>query len=115
RAQYAVRGLLIALSQGAKSWLWWSVRDVTRDDLVAPQEGHFGLLAADGTPHAAYKALANTMRELGGATSVTDLRGTLGLTKPYAWALRFGFEDGGSADVLWYGGRGAGPRVEGYA
>jgi hypothetical protein len=115
RAQYAARGLLIALSQGAQSWLWWSVRDVVREDLVAPQEGHFGLLAPDGAPHPAYTAVVNTMREIGEAVSVTDLRDELGLTKPYAWALRFTFADGAGADVAWYAGRGEGPRVSHYA
>lgn len=115
RARYAARGLLISLSQGARSWQWWSVRDVVRDDLVAPAEGHFGLLAPDGTPHVAYAAIVNTMKALGAATAVTDLRDVLGLQKPYAWALRFTFKDGSTKDVVWYAGRGEGPRVSAYA
>lgn len=115
RARFALRGMLIALSRGARSWLWWSVRDVVRDDLVAPAEGHFGLLDRDGAPHPAYTALVRTMKTLGAATAVTDLRDELGLQAPYTWALRFSFEDGTARDVIWYAGRGGGPRVEAYA
>lgn len=114
RARYAARGLLISLSQGVRSWQWWSVRDVVREDLVAPAEGHFGLLDPDGAPHPAYTAVVHTMKELGAAIAVADLRDTLGLQKPYAWALRFTFKDGSAKDVVWYAGRGEGPRVAVY-
>lgn len=115
RAKFAARGLLISLSQGARSWQWWSTRDRDGADLVAPAEGHFGLLASDGTPHPVYTALVNTMKELGEANAVTDLRDELGLQKPYAWALRFTFKNGSVKDVIWYAGRGEGPRVAPYA
>lgn len=114
RARFAVRGLLISLSQGVRSWQWWSTRDRDGADLVAPAEGHFGLFTPDGTPHPVYTAIVNTMKELGAAISVTDLRDELGLQKPYVWALRFTFKNGAAKDVVWYAGRGEGPRVAEY-
>ena len=111
RARFAVRGLLLPLTQGAQSWLWWSVRDVVREVLVAPAEGHFGLLAADGTPHPVYTALTQMMKELGDATEVTDVRREYHLASPYEWAIRFRWPDGHSAEVFWYAGRDEGPRL----
>jgi hypothetical protein len=111
RAQFAVRSLLMSLTQGVQSWLWWSVRDVVGEVLVAGPEGHFGLMASDGTPHQQYSAIVRTMKELGDATEVTDLRNEYHLARPYEWALRFQWPDGRTAEVFWYGGRGEGRRL----
>jgi polysaccharide biosynthesis protein PslG len=103
RARYAVRGYLIALSEGVQSWLWWSARDVVREHLVAGPEGRFGLFSPAGEPHPPYLALSRTANLLGDAIEVQDVRRLQGLREPYEWAMRFMFTDGRRAEVFWDG------------
>lgn len=111
RARYALRGFLLALTQGAKSWLWWSVRDYRAEKLVAPQEAHFGLLDTEGAPHPAYEALTKLIELAGDAVEVTDVRAEYGFAAPYAWAVRLTWPNGSTGEVLWFAGRGDAPPV----
>ena len=106
QAQYALRGLLIAMVMDARSWMWWSLRmlDGSGEKLIAPQEASFGLWRSDNEPRPAYVALARLLNDYGQATQIRDLRARYGLEPPAQWAVEL--SGGGLAPVtiVWQNG-----------
>lgn len=101
QARHGLRGLLISLSQGVQSWLWWSLRRLDGQQLVAAQEAWFGVWNVDGSPRPVYLALRRFLAELGMATAVRDVRARYGLDAPAEWAVEFSIPGGGRRLVVW--------------
>ncbi len=101
QARYGLRGMMISLAAGAESWLWWSLRRLDGQQLIAAQEAWFGVWNLDGGPRPVYLALRRFLAELGAATAVRDVRNRYGLDAPAEWAVEFTMPGGDRRLVVW--------------
>jgi hypothetical protein len=111
QARHGLRGLLIALAAGAESWLWWSLRRLDGQQLIAAQEAWFGVWNLDGSPRPIYTALQRFLAELGSAIAVRDVRSRYGLDAPAEWAVEFRMAGGETYVVVWANIPGPGRRI----
>jgi hypothetical protein len=111
QANYGLRSLVLSLSFGVQSWLWFSVRELDPQRVVVPHEAKFAVLHPDGSPKPIFLALKRFLEVAGNATAVTDLRPSLGLEGSGDYAFAFAIPStSGATDqekvgiVLWTNG-----------